>query len=178
MQVWATFIGSHLTRERTSSPVLTKWWNRELKLATNFGNLCQTVTKVGTQNFGYQIWFCTRLLNNGNCHLTWTKLSAKLWQCSQPFVGCMLTLRDWKYIYYDKIAWRLRETTKALTVLWLTMYCIRMKITRSQSLWSVKRSQIKYFRQNHCYRYLFWKVLPVPTMIFTLPLSEHPHQSR
>ena len=31
-------------------------------LATNFGSLCQTVTKVGSQNSGYQIWFCTRLL--------------------------------------------------------------------------------------------------------------------
>ena len=49
LQVWATFIGSHLTRDPTASPVLTKWWNGELMLATNFGNLCQTVTKVGSQ---------------------------------------------------------------------------------------------------------------------------------
>ena len=42
---------------------LTKWWKSELMLATNFGSLCQKVTKVGSQNFGYQIWFCTRLLN-------------------------------------------------------------------------------------------------------------------
>ena len=60
LQVLATFIGSHLTRESTASPVLTKWWNRELMLASNFGYLCQTVIKVDSQNFGYQI--CTRLL--------------------------------------------------------------------------------------------------------------------
>ena len=31
-------------------------------LATNFGNYAQTVTKVGSQNFAYQIWFCTKLI--------------------------------------------------------------------------------------------------------------------
>ena len=40
LQVWATFIGSHLTRDPTSSPVLTMWWNWELTLVTNFGNPC------------------------------------------------------------------------------------------------------------------------------------------
>ena len=49
--------------EPTASPASTKWWNSELMLATNFGSLSQTFTKVGSQNFGYQIWFCTRLLN-------------------------------------------------------------------------------------------------------------------
>ena len=49
LQVWATTIGSHLTREPTVSPVVTKWWNRELTLATNFGNHAQMVTKVGGQ---------------------------------------------------------------------------------------------------------------------------------
>ena len=49
LQVWATIIGSHLTREPTASPVLTKWWNLELILATNFGNDPQMVTKVGGQ---------------------------------------------------------------------------------------------------------------------------------
>ena len=65
LQVWATIIGSHLTREPTTSPVLTKWWNLELTLATNFGVHAQMA--CGYQrwwpNFGYQIWFCTRLLN-------------------------------------------------------------------------------------------------------------------
>ena len=37
----ATLIGSHLTREPTASPVLTKWSNWELMLATNFGNICR-----------------------------------------------------------------------------------------------------------------------------------------
>ena len=38
-----------------------KWRNWELMLATNFGSLWPEVTKFGSQNFGYQIWFCTRL---------------------------------------------------------------------------------------------------------------------
>ena len=42
----ATLIGSHSIREPTASPVLTKQWNWELILATNFGS----------QNFGYQIY--------------------------------------------------------------------------------------------------------------------------
>ena len=31
-------------------------------LATNFGSLCPKVTNFGSQNFGSQIWFCTRLI--------------------------------------------------------------------------------------------------------------------
>ena len=66
----ASLIGSHLTSwEPTASPVLTKCWNWELMLATNFGSLCPKVTNFGSQNFGYQIWFCTRLLNQ-----RWTSL--------------------------------------------------------------------------------------------------------
>ena len=45
----ATLIGSHLTREPTSSPVLTKWSKWELMLSTNFGSPLQIVTKVGSQ---------------------------------------------------------------------------------------------------------------------------------
>ena len=45
--MWATFIGSHFTREATASPVLIKWWNWELTLATNFDNPCTN---------GYQSW--------------------------------------------------------------------------------------------------------------------------
>ena len=57
----ATLIGSHLTRKPTASPELTKCWSWDLTLATNFGSLCPKVTNFGSQNFGYQIWFCTRL---------------------------------------------------------------------------------------------------------------------
>ena len=57
LQVWATIIGSHLTRKPTANPVLTKWWNLELTFAANFGSHAQMVTKVGGQNlatkFGY-----------------------------------------------------------------------------------------------------------------------------
>ena len=51
-----------LTREPTASPVLTKWWNQELMLATSFGSICPKVTNFCSQNFGNQIWFCTRLI--------------------------------------------------------------------------------------------------------------------
>ena len=47
LQVWATIIGSHLTRKPTTSPVLTKCWNWELTLTTNFGSHAQMVTKFG-----------------------------------------------------------------------------------------------------------------------------------
>ena len=49
LQVWATVIGSHLKKEPTASPVLTKWWKLELTLATNFGSHAQMVTKFGGQ---------------------------------------------------------------------------------------------------------------------------------
>ena len=70
---------SHLTREPTTSPVLTKWWNWELMLATNFGSLSQTVTKVDSQNFGYQFWFCTRLLRIFFIVACRTKLASWRW---------------------------------------------------------------------------------------------------
>ena len=81
----ATLIGSHLTREPTASPVLTKWWKSELILATNFGSLCPKVTKVGSQNFGYQIWFCTRLLNKkGVTEMTSSLLAALQLVLTEP----------------------------------------------------------------------------------------------
>ena len=55
-------IGSHLIREATASPVLTKWWNWELMLATNIGSPWPEVTNFGRQNFGSQICFCTKLV--------------------------------------------------------------------------------------------------------------------
>ena len=78
----ATLIGNRLTREPTSRPVLTKCWNWELILSTNFGRLCQTVTKFGSQNFGYQIWFCTKLLSVDNCSLAVSKFNYIHGYCS------------------------------------------------------------------------------------------------
>ena len=49
LQVWATIIGSHLTRKPIGSPVLTKCWNLELTLATNFGSHAQMATNFGGQ---------------------------------------------------------------------------------------------------------------------------------
>ena len=57
LQVLATLNGSHLIREPTSSPVLTKCWNLELILATNFGNLHKQppnlVAKILATKFGF-----------------------------------------------------------------------------------------------------------------------------
>ena len=91
----ATWIGSHLTRESTASPVLTKWWKSELMLATNLGSLCPKVTKVGSQNFGYQIWFCTRLIMT-TCSDQWWQS----WHLITPvFQWCLETTnkRMWAY---------------------------------------------------------------------------------
>ena len=41
----------------TASPVLTKYWNWELKLATNFGSHAQMVTKFGGQIFATKFGF-------------------------------------------------------------------------------------------------------------------------
>ena len=48
--MWVTIIGCHLAWEPTASPVLTKCWNLELTLTTNFGSHAQMVTKFGGQN--------------------------------------------------------------------------------------------------------------------------------
>ena len=67
----------HLAREPTASPVLTKCWNWELTLATNFGSHVQMVTKFGRQilvsKFGFvPDWLCSR--NHAICRQTdgWT----------------------------------------------------------------------------------------------------------
>ena len=57
LQVWATIVGNHLARELTVSPVLTKWWNWELTLATNFGTHAQMVTKFGDQILAIKFGF-------------------------------------------------------------------------------------------------------------------------
>ena len=57
LQVLATLSGSHLIREPTSSPVLTKCWNLKLILATNFGSLHKRTTnlvaKISATKFGF-----------------------------------------------------------------------------------------------------------------------------
>ena len=63
LQVLATLNSSHLIREPTSSPVLTKCWNLELILATNFGNLHKRppnlVAKILATKFGFvPDWLC------------------------------------------------------------------------------------------------------------------------
>ena len=87
----ATLIGNHLTREPTASHVLTKSWHLELMLTTNFGSLCPEVTNFGSQNFGYQIWFCTGLLicdNNRQfiCHLLRQNINWISWIQSKLYV--------------------------------------------------------------------------------------------
>ena len=87
----ATLIGSHLTREPIASPVLTKRWKWELMLATNSGSLCPEATNFGSQNLGYQIWLCTRLVKvqEGLCVNRWSKLWC-YWAFAVPcFFGLM-----------------------------------------------------------------------------------------
>ena len=75
LYVWATINGSHLTRELTASPVITKWCNWELTLATNFGNHAQMVTKFGGQILATKFGF---VLTNGpsetNFNNIWIKI--------------------------------------------------------------------------------------------------------
>ena len=50
-------LASNKAPKPTVSPVLTKWWNWELMLASNFGNLCQMspnlVAKILATKFGF-----------------------------------------------------------------------------------------------------------------------------
>ena len=48
------------TREQAASTVLTECWNWVLMLAANFGN---PWTNVGGQNFGYQLFFFYKTVN-------------------------------------------------------------------------------------------------------------------
>ena len=45
----ATLIGSHLTSEPTASPVLTKRWNLEIMVATNFGSPYKWLPKLAAK---------------------------------------------------------------------------------------------------------------------------------
>ena len=63
LEVWATFIGIHLTTEPAVSTVVTKCWNWELILATNFGNQCTNGHHWWWPKFGCQLWLCTRLIS-------------------------------------------------------------------------------------------------------------------
>ena len=60
-------------------------------LATNFDSLCPKVTNFGSQNFGYQIWFCTRLLD----HDIGTTKNDDI----KSFVKSMLSDKKWKNIF-------------------------------------------------------------------------------
>ena len=71
--MWATIIGSHLTRKPTVSPVLTKCWNWELRLATNFGSYAQMVIKFGGQNLATKFGFVP------DC---WSQVLSREWRCS------------------------------------------------------------------------------------------------
>ena len=80
----ATLFGSHLSREPTASPVLTKQCNQELTLATSFGSHAQMVAKFGGQilatKFGFVpdwlMWmkcmplYCFWMLWNKQCYLS------------------------------------------------------------------------------------------------------------
>ena len=84
--VWATITGGHLSRKPTASPVLTKCWNWELILATNFGSHAQMVTKFGGQILATKFGFVP------DCWPT----HLKLWHFPK-FKGLMETKLNPKY---------------------------------------------------------------------------------
>ena len=48
---------------------------------SNFGSLCPNVTNFGSQTFGYQIWFCTRLTSHRNGRQWWANVKcACIWR--------------------------------------------------------------------------------------------------
>ena len=130
--MWAIFIGSHLTREPTASPVLAKWWNLELMLATNFGNLCQMVTKVSSKNFGYQIWFCTRLtifkVSEWFCIYLFLSEGSLVWFIAASGIQYDAPLALWKTILSDALYWNLHR--------WVEMCNAEKEITLLLSLFS------------------------------------------
>ena len=130
--MWAIFIGSHLTREPTGSPVLAKWGNLELMLATNFGNLCQTVTKVSSKNFGYQIWFCTRLtifkVSEWFCIYFFLSEGSLVWFIAASGIQYDAPLALWKTILSDALYWNLHR--------WVEMCNAEKEVTLLLSLFS------------------------------------------
>ena len=60
-------------------------------LATNFGSLCPEVTNFGSQHFGYQIWFCTRL-----DIVTYFTSSCTLWSWSDTCTFLPFSPPDWR----------------------------------------------------------------------------------
>ena len=68
--MWATVTGSHLKKEPTASPVLTRWWKLELTLATNFGSHVQMVTKFGGQILATKFGFVPDCLCDIPVHTT------------------------------------------------------------------------------------------------------------
>ena len=97
----------HLTSEPTASPVLTKWWNLEIMLATNFGspykwlpklvakfwlpNLVLYQTDIGGQNFDPQGSFFTQA-----------------WKYSQ--YACKPSFRVWHWKPLEKMAQDLQNS--------------------------------------------------------------------
>ena len=68
----ATLIGSHLKREPTASPVLTKWSMWEQSFATNFGSPLQMVTKVGSRILATKFGFVPDCCGSEQRLFKWT----------------------------------------------------------------------------------------------------------
>ena len=137
LQVWATIIGSHLTRKPISSPVLTKCWNLELTLATNFGSHAQMATKFGGQilatKFGFvpdcsghyhktslmkrEHWFRLWLGAIKEQALTWANVDSDL-----HYHMASLGHRVHWYFNNSRCTWYSR---------WYEGCCLSMKIARS-----------------------------------------------
>ena len=82
----ATFIGSHLTREPTVSPVLTKWWMWELILATKFGSTLQMVAKVGSQILATKFGFVPDCWSQGSLLSRYSKCPSGILLRSDTFL--------------------------------------------------------------------------------------------
>ena len=81
-------------------------------LATNYGSLCPNVTNFGSQNFGYQIWFCTRLIKDRDR----TEAYYLLWQKWQRKFKLLLlnSVRRLKTLIMINTSWKCKQISNTI----------------------------------------------------------------
>ena len=67
-------------------------------MATNFGNWCPKVTNFGSQNFGYQIWFCTWLLMGASSVMQHNSVYCLYFRHKHSTVQTSVCLRKWRQV--------------------------------------------------------------------------------
>ena len=118
--LWTTFIGSHLTKEPTAIPVLTKWWNWELM--SDFGSehqswwtkfwlptlvLYQTVER-GPDQYNYSFEYQHKIiLKNMFSH---SMHSVKAWEHKEI---CLKFILNFKKDLRQISLWHLSQKIKA-----------------------------------------------------------------